>query len=69
MTNFDFQAEEREGRLALKRRRAYDEELLRGLLGRTHAESVRDFFQILGCFDLENQKEVVKESKGKEYAY
>ena len=69
MTNFEFQAEERERRLASKRQRAYDEELLRGLLTRTHAESVRDFFQVLGCLDAQKQVKVKREDRTKDYAY
>ncbi len=66
---FDYEAEERERRLARKRERAYDEELLRGLCGRTHAESVRDFLAFLGCLDAQSQGVTACESRAKEYAY
>ncbi len=69
MTKFDVQAEERADRLARKRRQAFDEELLLGLATRTHAESVRDFFEILGCLDAQKERIAVYERKTAEYAY
>jgi hypothetical protein len=66
---FDYEAEKRERRLALKRERTYDEELLRGLRGRTHAESVHDFLAFLGCLDVQSQGATAYESQAKEYAH
>lgn len=69
MTKFDVRAEEREERLAKKRRQAVNEALLRGLLTRTHAEAVKDFFSVLGGLEMKTGAVAVRESKAQEYAY
>lgn len=69
MTKFDVQAEEREERLAKGRRQAVNEALLRGLLTRTHAEAVNDFFLVLGCLETKKGTVAVRERKFREYTY
>ena len=69
MTKFDVQAEEREERLAKKRRQAFDNELFIRLTTKTHAESVRDFLEVLGCLDGQVERMVVQDGRAVEYAY